>query len=103
MDDAKPLRDPELTTAEVVQYRREGWLLLRGLLDPAHVAHCLAALEHLARGTPPPAAPGALVAAGRCARPAPGRGVPRGGAAHRRRHAAAGGVEGAARAGGQGR
>src|SRR6185295_17050526 len=53
MDDAKPRRDPELTTGEVVQYRREGWLLLRGLLDPAHVADCLAALQHIADGTRP--------------------------------------------------
>jgi phytanoyl-CoA hydroxylase len=37
----------------VAQYRREGWILLRGLLGPRHVAACLDALEGLATGRIP--------------------------------------------------
>jgi phytanoyl-CoA hydroxylase len=60
MDDAKPRSAAALTTDEIERYRREGWLLLRGLLEPGHVADCLEALQHIADGTRPLASSKAL-------------------------------------------
>jgi phytanoyl-CoA hydroxylase len=42
-----------LTNAEVAQYRREGWVLARGILGPVSVAACTQALTDLATGRLP--------------------------------------------------
>ena len=41
------------TLDDIAHYRREGWLLLRGLLGPRHVAASLDALAGLATGRVP--------------------------------------------------
>src|SRR6266446_928699 len=42
--------DKNLTSDEIMQYRREGYLVLRGLLGPGSVAACRQALSDLATG-----------------------------------------------------
>ena len=42
-----------LTTGEIAQYRRDGYVVARGLLGPAHVAACKQALTDLASGAIP--------------------------------------------------
>ncbi|HEY0418286.1 MAG TPA: phytanoyl-CoA dioxygenase family protein, partial [Acetobacteraceae bacterium] len=42
-----------LNAAEVAQYRREGYVLLRGLLGPRNIAACIEALSGLATGRIP--------------------------------------------------
>ncbi len=42
-----------LTPDEIAQYKREGWVLVRGLLGPQHIAAAKAALTGLAQGTIP--------------------------------------------------
>lgn len=43
-----------LTVEEIAQYRREGWVLARGLLGPRSVEACRQALSDLAAGRLPP-------------------------------------------------
>lgn len=61
MDDARPPADRGLTTDEIARYRREGWLVMRGLLDASHVAGCLEALQDIADGRRPLASSKALL------------------------------------------
>ena len=42
------LTDMDLDLAAIAQYRRDGYVVLRGVLSPGHVAECLAALTALA-------------------------------------------------------
>jgi phytanoyl-CoA hydroxylase len=44
---------PVVTADDITRYRREGWMLLRGVLGPRHVAACLDALSGLASGRIP--------------------------------------------------
>lgn len=50
MDDIGYRGDDLLTDADIAQYRREGWVLARGLLGPASVEACRQALSDLATG-----------------------------------------------------
>jgi phytanoyl-CoA hydroxylase len=61
MDDAKPPNDRAITADEIAQYRREGYLVLRGLLEAPHVASCLDALQDIADDRRPLASSKALL------------------------------------------
>ena len=60
MDDATPRAQP-VTAEEIAGYRRDGYLVLRGLLAPPLIAQCLDALQDIADGRRPLAASKALL------------------------------------------
>lgn len=51
--DMQTTADLLLTQDEIAQYRRDGWVLVRGLLGPRHIEEAKAALTGLAQGTIP--------------------------------------------------
>jgi phytanoyl-CoA hydroxylase len=53
MDVAPELSAPLLSGSEIAQYRRDGYVVVRGLLGPDHVEACKTALTGLAVGTLP--------------------------------------------------